>query len=336
MEADASTNPLRTSLDRRRTDCVIEHNGGLRVKGMALWLDATRARDRSFVSHAHSDHAVRHRRIIASPPTARLYQHRLGRVTAEMHAYHASFEVDGAICWLLPAGHILGSSQILIEHEGRRILYTGDCRVRESLTAEPIAVESCDVLVMECTFGRPHYVFPEPAEVARRLCRFVDGTWDEGRTPVLLAYALGKSQEAMKLLGDRGYRCVVAEPIYHIAKIYEEFGVRFGRFELLDPGLDAKGARDKVVILPPHLNRSQILDDLGPCRMAMLTGWAMDRGCRFRYRVDEAIPLSDHADFQELLTLVRRASPKKVYTVHGFPDFAKHLRYLGYDADHLG
>jgi Cft2 family RNA processing exonuclease len=68
----------------------------------------------------------------------------------------------------------------------------------------------------------------------------------------------------------------------------------------------------------------------------MLTGWAMDRGCRFRYRVDEAIPLSDHADFQELIALVRQARPAKVYTVHGFSDFAKHLRLLGFDAVHLG
>ena len=315
---------------------MIEHDSGLRVQGMALWLDATRSRDRCFVSHAHSDHAIRHRRIIASPQTARLYEHRLGHTLAETHAFHAPFEVDGARCRLLPAGHILGSSQILIEYEGRRIVYTGDCRMRQGLTAEPIAVEPCDVLVMECTFGRPHYVFPEPAEVARRLCRFIEGTWDEGLTPVLLAYALGKGQEAMKLLGDRGYSCAVAEPIFRIARIYEEYGVRFGRYELLDPTLGAEGVRGHVVILPPHLRRSQILEDIGPCRTAMLTGWAMDRNCRFRYRVDEAIPLSDHADFQELLALARQAAPKKVYTVHGSPEFAKHLRLLGYDAVHLG
>ena len=315
---------------------MIEHDGGLRVKGTALWLDATRSRDRSFVSHAHSDHAIRHRRIIASAPTARIYKHRLGRTVAETHAYHTPFEVDGATCRLLPAGHILGSAQILIDHDGRRIVYTGDCRVQESVTAEPIVVEPCDVFVMESTFGRPHYVFPEPAEVARRLCRFIEAAWDDGHTPVLLAYALGKGQEAMKLLGDRGYVCVVSEPIYRIAKIYEEFGVRFGRYELLDPGPVGEEMRGKVVLLPPHMNRSQALEDLRPCRTAILTGWAMDRSCRFRYRVDEAIPLSDHADFQELVSLVHQARPTKVYTVHGFPEFAKHLRYLGYDADHLG
>jgi Cft2 family RNA processing exonuclease len=315
---------------------VIEHDGGLRVKGTSLWLDATRRRDRSFVSHAHSDHAIRHRRIIASPQTARIYAHRLGETTAETYEYHVPFEVDGATCRLLPAGHILGSSQILIEHDGRRVVYTGDCRVRESLTAEPIAVELCDILVMECTFGRPQYVFPEPAEVARQLCRFIEATWEEERTPVLLAYALGKSQEALKLLGDRGYACVVAEPIYQIAKIYEEFGMRFGRYELLDAAPIMEDLRGKVVLLPPHMKRSQTVEDLGPCRTAMLTGWAMDRNCRFRYRVDAAIPLSDHADFQELISLVRRANPKKVYTVHGFPEFAGHLRLLGYDAVHLG
>src|SRR5437660_4676118 len=104
---------------------MIEHDGGLRVQGMALWLDATRSRDRCFVSHAHSDHAIRHRRIIASPPTARLYEHRLGRTVTDAYAYHDPFEADGAVCRLLPAGHILGSSQILIEHAGRRIVYTG-------------------------------------------------------------------------------------------------------------------------------------------------------------------------------------------------------------------
>src|SRR5437660_9176753 len=166
---------------------MIEHDSGLRVEGMALWLDATRSRDRCFVSHAHSDHAIRHRRIIASPPTARLYEHRLGPSLAETHAFHAPFEVDGASCRLLPAGHILGSSQILIEHKGRRIVYTGDCRMRESLTAEPISVESCDVLGVACTCGRPHHVFPEPPEGAGRLCRFIEGTWDDELTPVLLA-----------------------------------------------------------------------------------------------------------------------------------------------------
>lgn len=315
---------------------MIEHDGGLRVKGTTLWLDATRSRSCSFVSHAHSDHAVRHHRIIASPQTARLYAHRLGLTVADTYAYHAPFEVEGATCRLLPAGHILGSAQILIEHEGRRIVYTGDCRLRESLTAERIAVEPCDVLVMESTFGRPHYVFPEPAEVARRLCRFIEATWDERRTPVLLAYSLGKSQEAMKLLGDRGYECVAAEPIYRIARIYEEFGVRFGRFDLLSPDLAGDALLGKVVLMPPSMKRSQALEDLGPCRTAVLTGWAMDRGCRFRYRVDEAIPLSDHADFAELVSLVRQARPAKVYTVHGFPELAKHLRYLGFDADHLG
>src|SRR5438093_370994 len=231
---EGTTTLLHPSSNEDKTHPVIEHDSGLRIQGMALWLDATRSRDRCFVSHAHSDHAIRHRRIIASPPTARLYEHRLGRTLAETHAFHAPFEVDGASCRLLPAGHILGSSQILI------------------------------------------------------------------------------------------------------ARIYEEYSVRFGRYELLDPTLGAEGVHGQVVILPPHLRRSQILEDIGPCRTAMLTGWAMDRNCRFRYRVDEAIPLSDHADFQELLALVRQATPKRVYTVHGFPEFAKHLRFLGYDADHLG
>src|SRR5260370_35901932 len=103
---------------------MIEHDSGLRVQGMALWLDATRSRDRCFVSHAHSDHAIRHRRIIASSPTARLYEHRLGRTLAEPHAVDAPLEVDGARCQLLPAGHIIGSSESRLDHMGSATAYT--------------------------------------------------------------------------------------------------------------------------------------------------------------------------------------------------------------------
>src|SRR3989442_6808038 len=132
----------------------------------------------------------------------------------------------------------------------------------------------------------------------------------------MLTHCVERGRRASAPLGVRGYQRAGAEPIFRIAATYEEYGVRFGRYELLDPTLGAEGVRGHVVILPPHLRRSQILEDIGPCRTAMLTGWAMDRNCRFRYRVDEAIPLSDHADFQELLALVRQAAPKKVYTLH--------------------
>src|SRR2546427_9861029 len=107
----------------------------------------------------------------------------------------------------------------------------------------------------------------------------------------------------MKLLGDRGYSCAVAEPIFRIARIYEEYGVRFGRYELLDPTLGAEGVRGQVVILPPHLRRSQVLEDMGPCRTAMLTGRAMDRNRRFRYRGGGGLPLPDHARFHGPLAL---------------------------------
>src|SRR3989442_10035472 len=99
----------------------------------------------------------------------------------------------------------------------------------------------------------------------------------------------------MKLLGARGYSCAVAEPIFRIARIYEEYGVRFGRYELLDPTLGAGGVRGQVVILPPHPRRSQILQDIGPRRTAIPTGSAIDPNFPVPYRGGQAIPLSGPA-----------------------------------------
>lgn len=309
---------------------AIEYNKGVRIGGTNLWLDATRRKSLCFVSHAHMDHSVAHSKVVTSRKTARLYSHRCRSNEVVELEYNQPLSIDGASITLFPAGHILGSSQILLERD-RRWVYTGDFRMVKGETAEPIEVKPCDVLVMESTFGRRRYLFPKRDEVVDELLQFVESAHSAGRTPVLYAYSMGKSQEAIKILGDLGYSLSVHEKIYDIAKIYEELGVPLQGYERYD----SETVEGRVVLMPPYARRQSITRAIKRKCTAILTGWAADPGAARRYGVDKAIPLSDHADFVELFAYVLIANPKKIYTLHGPPEFARFLRREGFDAGHL-
>jgi len=314
----------------------LEFNNGIRVLGTELWLDATRTRDISFVSHAHYDHATRHRRVIASAKTALLYRHRVlkgsrgTRTEVVGYEFGDPFRLGDLVLTLFPSGHILGASQILIETD-KRIVYTGDFKVQQGLASERIEILPCDVLIMECTYGMAQYIFPDREILRQRLVNFVEQSLERGLVPVVYAYSLGKSQEAMRILGEAGFDMLVHEKVYEIDKIYEQLGVSLQRYELFTPEL----VPGRAVIMPPHMRRSEIMRATGRKRSVMLTGWALNKDTKRRFGVNEVIPLSDHCDFAELLAYVEIAKPKKVYTFHGPPDFAKRLKRRGYDAQHL-
>src|SRR5581483_858007 len=144
--------------------------------------------------------------------------------------------------------------------------------------------------------------------------------------------SLGKSQELLCGLGEAGLPLMLHGSIFNLTRLYEQFGHCFPPYEPYQSG----AARGKVLLCPPHVVGSAMLRNLGRSRTAILTGWAVDPNCRYRYQCDAAFPLSDHADFPQLLELVKQVRPKKVYTLHGFAaDFAQTLRQLGIDAQSL-
>ena len=309
---------------------MVEIARDLRVKGTDLWLDSRRRKDFCFISHSHLDHAAKHKKILATAPTVELYRHRRGRVEAVTVAFNERLGVGEVAVTLFSAGHVLGSSQILIEGRTRTV-YTGDFKLRQSETAEPIEIKQCDLLIMECTYGHPRYRFPTRDEICDRLEGFVRGNLRRGVTPVVFAYSLGKAQEAMKIIGDYGYELAVDRSVYDIARIYEQFGVEFGPYALLTDD----GVRGQVVISTPFGRVRDRLKPIRRLRTVFLTGWAIDGRSEFMSAVDEAIAFSDHADFYDLLEYVKRAKPSMIYTTHGPKEFAGILRSEGFQAEHV-
>jgi Cft2 family RNA processing exonuclease len=306
------------------------YRSGIYLPALDLWLDPTIARERAVVSHAHSDHVRRHGVTVATPATARLIEHRYRRRGGFVElAWGERRDFGGFTLTLLPAGHVLGSAQVLVEHRGTRLLYSGDLRLAPSRTAEPAELPAADMLVVEATFGRPRYRFPPADLVMAEIVAFCRAALADGCTPVLCAYSLGKGQELLHRLGDAGLAVALHPAVHGLTQVYERLGVRFPPYALLRGGV----APGTVVICPPQGRRGQAMAGLGRTRTAYVSGWAVDRGTRHRLGVDAAFPLSDHADYDELLRYVHRVGARRVYTLYGFADeFAADLRALGHDA----
>ena len=314
---------------------VESRNGGIFLPQADLWLDPPFPVARAFVSHAHADHIAPHREVICSEGTARLMASRMAGERSEIvvpwdmpYALDAETEIR-----LYPAGHIHGSAQLWAKRAGETFLYTGDFKLRPGLSAEPCATPRADVLLMETTFGLPRYRFPATEQVLAGIVLFCREALDDGETPVLLGYSLGKSQELLAALGAAGLPVLLHPGTAKITRVYEKLGVALPPWKEF-AAADLPG---HAVLCPPQANASTWLRKIKPRRVAVVTGWAVDPNAVYRYQCDAAFPLSDHADYDDLLAFVEKVGPKRVYTTHGFArEFAATLRARETEAWALG
>jgi DNA ligase-1 len=308
----------------------VQYERGVYLPAQDLWLDPWDAKPFAFVSHAHSDHIAPHQEIIVSERTARLMQARLPGVRnehvlpfGEMRTVH---DVD---LMLLPAGHIFGSAQIFLETANDSLLYTGDFKLRHGKSAEPAEWRQADTLIMETTYGVPRYRLPSTEQVVDQIVAFCREAIEESEVPVLLGYSLGKAQEILCALDGAGLTPMLHGSVFQMTRIYEQFGQSFCKYVRYN----ANDVAGKVLICPPSANRSRMLEKIPRKRVAMISGWAVEPNAIYRYQVDAAFPLSDHADYDDLLRYVDLVQPKRVLTLHGFAaQFAQDLRDRGVEA----
>jgi Cft2 family RNA processing exonuclease len=308
---------------------------GLYFPAPALHLDARSAPGTVFVSHAHSDHCSNAARILCTPETAALHDARRGRREAHCLPFDQPTPVGDAEVTLRSAGHALGAAMIVARSAEGVAAYTGDYKLRGNPFTPPAAVPRCDTLVMECTFGEPRYVFPPDEELVARLVRFCEEALADGATPVVLAYALGKGQEALWHLTRHGLDVALHGAIANMCAIHERLGYPFP-----GPGTWARYVRGetagRVLLTTPGTRKTAMVQKLPKKRIVYLTGWALHPGAWNIYKdCDLVLPLSDHADFSELVRTARESGASKIYTTHGPPSFAARLRSLGLDAEHL-
>src|SRR5437763_13841799 len=308
----------------------VRYDHGVYLPAHDLWLDPWDPKPFAFVSHAHSDHIAPHQEIILSERTARLMQARMpGTRTEHVLPFGEQRSVHDVDVTLLPAGHIFGSAQLFLAVENETLLYTGDFKLRPGKSAEAAESRAADTLIMETTFGVPRYQFPPTEKVIEQIVAFSRNAIEEGAVPVLLGYSLGKAQEILCSLDGAGLTPMLHGSVYQMTRIYDQFGQSVGKYVRYNKN-DVAG---KVLICPPSASHSPMIEKIPRKRVAMISGWAVDPNAKYRYQVDAAFPLSDHADYNDLIRYVDLVQPKRVLTLHGFAaEFARDLRERGIEA----
>ncbi|NDE84932.1 MAG: hypothetical protein EB056_02695 [Verrucomicrobia bacterium] len=273
-------------------------DGGVYLPQVDFWMDPKKPQERALVTHAHYDHLAAHGEILASPGTAELLKVRVPKGTRirKLEFGKPLSLGGGARLTLQPAGHILGSSMALVERnvggarKKSRLLYTGDFKLRSGLSAERCQPVRADVLVMETTFGLPKYRLPSAEKVIGEILEFCRENLAQRRVPVLLGYALGKSQEIMSILAREKWPLLLHPSIQTMAGIYRKMGVALPEGQTLN-ATTGKRAEGHVVLCPPQVIRAKGLQKLGDKKTAMLSGWALEvsafGSCRLRRAVGD-------------------------------------------------
>ena len=280
---------------------------------------------RVFVSHAHGDHTggFRYEGIKQSTRETRdihhaLHNHRI--VDFRALKINEKLKVDGSEIKTLDAGHMLGSAQFLINTPYSSILYTGDINCIDTLTTRAAEPEHCDLLVIEATYGSPHYRFPSRETVYAQMVEWAVETIKTGRIPCLHVYAAGKAQEVIRLFNVYTHLPVVVNPrLDGVNEAHRKGGVSLEWHSASSH--DGKTILDKdpcVYITTPN-DRSHIGRRFA---RAYATGWALSLGGSVT-----AFPLSSHADFDQLVSFVKACDPEQVYVFTGFAEeFGRAIR----------
>jgi Cft2 family RNA processing exonuclease len=280
----------------------------------------------AIVTHAHSDHVCLNKgsAFYCTPETQALL--------------HLNFDGKKSVVKTLPwgkkvkfqdlnvslhnAGHILGSSQALIQN-AERVLITSDFKLQSSLIEAGAEILQADTLIIESTFGLPQYQFPLREQVYSEMATWCKQALSENNFIVLAGYALGKSQELTAFCNEYlGVSPIVHEKIFNNNKVYEKFGTKLGTYYKLDHNLQDSN----ILIMPPNLLNQNVLEAIQVSVKKRVVA-AKASGWPYRNFFDQTFTLSDHADFNDLLAYVKQAEPKQVFTIHGqTKELAWHIR----------
>ncbi len=300
---------------------ILDRN--LHIRAIDAYIDPAVPRDRAIITHGHADHArAGHGAVLATPDTIAIMQTRYGADCARQFEpldFGVKLHMGEVTITLFPAGHILGSAQVLVEQDGKRVVVTGDYKRLADRTAQPYEPVACDLLVTEATFGLPVFQHPRPeTEIARLLKSVAD---QPERSHLVGCYALGKAQRVIALLRDAGWDA----PIYlhgamlRLCALYEELGVPLGD---LRPALDVPKAElaGQIVVAPPSAIRdrwSRRFPDPVTCQAS---GWMSVKQRARQALVELPLVISDHCDWGELRETIGESGAETVWVTHGRED----------------
>jgi putative mRNA 3-end processing factor len=316
-------------------DLVVQRPEGLYCPPGDFYIDPWRPVARAVITHAHSDHArMGHGHYLAAQQSEGVLRTRLGDIDLQTLAYGERIVHHGVALSLHPAGHVLGSAQVRLEHGGAVWVASGDYKVAPDRTCAPFEPVKCDVFITESTFGLPIYRWCPDDEIFAD----INGWWGRnvvaGRASVLTCYSFGKAQRILSGVDPTIGPIIVHGAVEPLNRAYRAAGVELPPTQMVVDVKDKADLKRALVICPPGAAASPWMRRFGDAQTAFASGWMQLRGARRRGGYDRGFVLSDHADWPGLMGAIGATGASRIIVTHGsVPVMVRYLREQGLQAE---
>ncbi len=314
---------------------IVESPEGLYCPPGDFYVDPWKPVARAIITHAHGDHARwGSKAYLASQPGIAILRRRMGPdPTIEGMPYGTERMIGETRVSFHPAGHLLGSAQVRIEHRGETWVVSGDYKTEPDRTCAPFEVVPCHTFLTESTFALPVYRWKPQSEVFAQIQEWWKANQAVGQTSIIFAYALGKAQRILAALDPSIGPILVHGAVDPLNQLYRDAGIALPPTQFAD-AVSAKTTLGKaLVIAPPSARGTPWLRKFQPFSAAFASGWMQLRGARRRRALDRGFILSDHADWPALLATVARTGARNIGVMHGNTAvLSRYLREQGYNA----
>ncbi|MES2787484.1 MAG: ligase-associated DNA damage response exonuclease [Pseudomonadota bacterium] len=316
-------------------DLIVQRPEGLYCPPGDFYIDPWRPVGRAVITHAHADHArVGHGKYLASAAAEGVLRTRLGEIDLETLPYGQQIVHNGVKLSLHPAGHVLGSSQVRLEHAGRVWVASGDYKVAPDRTCAPFEAVRCDVFITESTFGLPIYRWVSDDELFTDINDWWSRNVLAGRASVIACYSFGKAQRVLSGVDASIGPIIVHGAVEPLNRAYRAEGVELPPTRMVTDITDKSDLKRALVVCPPGAAASTWLRRFGDASTAFASGWMQLRGARRRGGWDRGFVLSDHADWPGLMSAIGATGAQRVIVTHGsIPVMVRYLREQGLEAE---
>lgn len=307
---------------------------GLYCRAGDFYIDPWRPVERAVITHAHSDHAHwGSKSYLCHNDTKPLLRLRLGPGNYQSTGWNQTVYMNGVRVSLHPAGHIIGSSQIRVEHNGEVWVISGDYKLENDGLSGQFEPVKCQHFISECTFGLPIYHWKKQEDIFSNIQQWVLRNKEAGKSSILFAYSLGKAQRLLPALSAVTDRILVHGAVYNVHMALVNAGIKLPEVHRVSADTPKEWLKNSVVIAPSSAEGSSWLKKFGPLSIGICSGWMQVRGNMRRRNADAGFALSDHADWEGLITAIKATQAEQVYVTHGFTAaFGRYLNEVGINA----
>ncbi len=299
-----------------------------------FYIDPWKPVTHAVITHAHSDHARwGNQHYFCHTHTLPLLKLRLGENSYQSAEWNEPVNMNGVKISLHPAGHIIGSSQVRVEYQDEVWVFSGDYKLANDGISGIFEPVRCHTFITESTFGLPIYNWKPQEDVYEEIRNWINHNKEHGESSVLLAYSLGKAQRVLSAIRETADRIFVHGAIWNTHETLLRAGFQLGEVVRLQPDTPKELLKGAVVIAPPSAEGSPWMRRFSPYAVGICSGWMQVRGNSRRRNADAGFVLSDHADWNGLLTAIKGTGAEKVFVTHGFQSvLSRYLNDIGIEA----